>query len=106
MSAAQHDESSRGQVEACLDDVVEVVAVIVRLARGEVGGDVDGYVDSRADGQGMFVDAEPVQDGLFGPHVADAGLGCLGVVVHDVDLESSPRRAQGLSPRRHIAAAW
>ncbi|MFB6481762.1 hypothetical protein ACFCXF_12175 [Streptomyces virginiae] len=67
--------------------MVEVVAVIVRPAREEVDGDVDGYVDSRADGQGVFGDAEPVQDGLVGSHVTDARLGCLGDVVQNVDLE-------------------
>ncbi|MFD7026427.1 hypothetical protein ACFWAR_00075 [Streptomyces sp. NPDC059917] len=84
VSAAEHYESSRGQVEACLDDVVEVAAVIVGLVCEEMDSNCHGGVDVCADSQTAFSDSEPVQYCLRSPHIAEVGV---GVLVQDVDLE-------------------
>ncbi|MFD9358687.1 hypothetical protein [Streptomyces sp. NPDC060031] len=55
--------------------MVEVVAVVGRLMCEDMDIDRHGVVDGGADGQGVFDDAGPVQDGLFGPHVAQITQG-------------------------------
>lgn len=85
-------------MEACLDDLVEVVAVVIRLVCEDMHTNRHGVVDGGADGQGIFSDAQPVQDGLFSPHVTEIAFVPL---VQDVDLEVVREEAQEWPPRRH-----
>lgn len=95
-------------MEARLDDVVEVVAVIVWLICEDMDTDRHGVVDGGVDGQGIFNDAQPVHDGLFGPHAAEISFGSLirGVDLEVVREELKVGRRGGIIPASPCPTEW
>ena len=68
--AAQNHQSTRRHIEAGLNHVIELRAVITRLLRQQDNS--DGYVDidNRADTQRILCNREVIGDGLVRPRVA------------------------------------